>query len=88
MDYTGAKTRQAILAATDPERRDDAQKRFNAAWDRINKASTKLDELLRLWLHQENRDRLVQIQQALPQIREAQQATINTANWGGARWGN
>ena len=82
LDYSGSKTRQAILAATDPARREDGQKRFNGAWERIDKSLGKLEELAPHWIHQENKDRLARIKEALPKIREAQQATINTANSG------
>lgn len=80
VDYSGSKSRQAILAATVQARKEDAQKRFNGAWDRIDKAVGKLDELSARWTIQEDKDRLAQIKQSLPKIREAQQATINTAN--------
>jgi len=82
LDYSGSKTRQAILAATEPDRREDARKRFNGAWDRIDKSIGKLDELSQHWILQENKDRLAQIRQELPRIRAAQQATIDTANSG------
>src|SRR5579863_3100153 len=50
MDYSGSKARQAILAGTEAARREDAQKRFNAAWERIDKAVGKLDELSPTWV--------------------------------------
>jgi methyl-accepting chemotaxis protein len=82
IDYSGSKTRQAILAGTDAARREDAQRRFNAAWDRIDKASARLDEVSTLWTLQENKDKWAQIKRALPKMHEAQQGTINTANNG------
>jgi methyl-accepting chemotaxis protein len=82
LDFAGAKTRQAILAATEAARREDAQKRFDGAWDRINKAVDRLTELSPSWILQENKDRLDAIRVALPKIRDAQQATINVANGG------
>jgi methyl-accepting chemotaxis protein len=82
LDYTGSKTRQAILAATEPARQDDAQSRFSGGWDRIDKSVEKLEELSSRWPLQENKDRLAQIKEALPHIREIQQATIATANSG------
>ena len=82
LDYAGAKARQAILAASDQARKEDAQKRVDAAWERINKSAAKVDELSTRWTLQENKDRFAQIKQGLPKIREAQQATIDTANSG------
>jgi len=82
LDFAGAKTRQSILAATEAARKEDGQKRFDGAWDRINKAVDRLTELSASWPSQENKDRLDAIRLAIPKIREAQQATINIANGG------
>jgi methyl-accepting chemotaxis protein len=82
LDYSGSKTRQAILAGTEPERREDAQKRFNGAWDRIDKTVGELEGLSQQWLLQENKDLLTQIKQALPKIHESQQAQIDSAKGG------
>ena len=80
LDYSGSKARQTILAATDAARKDDGQKRFNGAWDRIDKSIGKLNELSARWPLQENKDRLSKIKEDLPGIRAAQQATIDTAS--------
>src|SRR6202049_820376 len=82
VDYSGSGTRQAILTATEPARREDAQKRFQRAWDRIDKAIAKLNELSAQWILQENKDRLAKIKEALPTIRQTQLATISTASSG------
>jgi methyl-accepting chemotaxis protein len=82
VDYSGSGARQAILTATEPARREDAQKRFQGAWDRIDKAIAKLDELSAQWILQENKDRLAKIKEALPTIRQTQQSTISTASSG------
>ncbi len=42
LDYSGSKSRQTILAGGDPARKEDAQKRFNGAWERIDKSIAKL----------------------------------------------
>ncbi|MGA2430521.1 MAG: methyl-accepting chemotaxis protein [Candidatus Acidiferrum sp.] len=84
LDFSGSKARQAILAGSEPTRKDDALKRFNGAWDRIDKSIGKVSDLSPNWILQENKDRLATIKQALPGIREAQQGTIDTAS-GGAR---
>ena len=82
VDYSGSGARQAILTATEPARREDAQERFQGAWDRIDKAIAKLDELSAQWILQENKDRLAKIKEALPTIRQTQLATISTASSG------
>src|SRR6202165_1369581 len=82
VDYSGSGARQAILTATEPARREDAQKRFEGAWDRIDKAIANLDELSAQWILQENKDRLAKIKEALPTIRQTQLATISTASSG------
>src|SRR6202790_4200951 len=82
VDYSGSGARQAILTATEPARREDAQERFQGAWDRIDKAIAKLDELSAQWILQEDKDRLAKIKEALPTIRQTQQSTISTASSG------
>jgi methyl-accepting chemotaxis protein len=83
LDYSGSKARQAILAGTEAARKDDAQKRFNAAWDRIDKVAAELDKLSLQWVLQENKDRFAEIKAGLSKVRQGQQATIDTANHGG-----
>jgi methyl-accepting chemotaxis protein len=82
LDYSGSKARQTILAGTQPARKEDAQKRFAGAWSRIDKDIAKLDELSPHWSLQENKDQLRRIEEELPKVREAQQATFFTASSG------
>jgi methyl-accepting chemotaxis protein len=82
LDYSGIRTREVILGGTQPARKVEAQKRFDGAWDRIEKYVPKVDELSSNWILQANKDRLRQIEEDLPKVREAQQATINTASSG------
>jgi len=82
VDFSGSKARQTILAGGETARKEDAQKRFNAAWDRIDKSVGRLNDLSPNWRLQENKDRLAKIEQGLPGIREAQQATMDTASSG------
>jgi len=42
LDYSGAKARQAILAGTQPERREAALKAFAGSWERVDKAMSEL----------------------------------------------
>src|ERR1700730_11860249 len=82
LDFSGSKSRQTILAGTEPPRKEEAQKRFNGAWDRIEKSNGKLNDLASKWIIQENKDRLAQIKLSLPAIRLAQQATMDVASNG------
>jgi methyl-accepting chemotaxis protein len=81
LDYSGSKARHVILAGNEPARRDDAQKRFNSAWDRIDTEIVKLDELAPAMLR-ENRDRYNQIKESLPGVRAAQQHSIDISAGG------
>lgn len=45
LDYAGNKARHTILAATEPQRREIAQKAFEGAWQSIDEEISKLDEL-------------------------------------------
>ena len=81
LDYSGSKARHTILAGGEPARKQDAQNRFNAAWDRIDKEVAALDELAPAMLP-ENRDRYNQIKQGLPGVRAAQQHSIDTSSTG------
>jgi methyl-accepting chemotaxis protein len=82
VDYSGSKSRQAILAGTQPARKEDGRKRFDGAWSRIDKTVAKLDELSSHWIIQQTKDRLGRIKEELPKVRGAQQATIETASSG------
>jgi methyl-accepting chemotaxis protein len=83
IDYSGSKARQVILAATDPARKEAAQKKLDGAWDRADKSLSKVDELSSHWVHQENKDMLARIKLGLPKAREAQEASINATAGGG-----
>jgi methyl-accepting chemotaxis protein len=83
LDYTGSKARQAILAATDPARKADAQKRFESSWERLDKTVAKLDELTQHWRIQLNKDHFAELKDNLPKVRVVQEASIATASTGG-----
>jgi methyl-accepting chemotaxis protein len=82
LDFSGSKSRQTILAGSEPPRKEEAQKRFNGAWERIDKSLAKLIDLSAKWTIQENKDQLTKIKEGLPGIRQAQQATMNAASSG------
>jgi methyl-accepting chemotaxis protein len=83
LDYSGSKTRQAILAGSDASRKPGAAAKFEGAWERLDKTIALLDVLATTWLYQENRDRLTAIKEGLPKIRVAQQKAVDSANSGG-----
>jgi methyl-accepting chemotaxis protein len=83
LDYAAAKTRQTILAGTEPERRAKAQKAFDDSWDAVNGEMEILEQYAPYWTLQRNRDKLASIKETLPEVRRAQQATMDEAASGG-----
>jgi methyl-accepting chemotaxis protein len=81
---TGSKTRQAILAGGQTERREDGIRRFNDIWSKVDDDVAMLTELSPKWSRQGNRDRLARIKEQIPTLRKIQQATIDAAVMGGA----
>jgi methyl-accepting chemotaxis protein len=79
LDYTAAKARQTILAGTDPVRRGKAQKAFEDGWEGVNGEMEILEQYAPYWTLQVNRDKLAAIKEKLPEVRQAQQATMNEA---------
>jgi methyl-accepting chemotaxis protein len=82
IDYAASKTRQAILAGSQPARSQDSQQRFDDAWNRIDRELTSLTTLSPSW-SQEDRDRLSALKDQLPNAKKAQWATVETARSGG-----
>ncbi len=83
LNYAAAKARQTILAGTDAKRRAAAQEAFDKGWASVGKDLARLDELAPRWERQQNRDGLAAMKEQLPAIRQAQQATMDTAAGGG-----
>ncbi len=79
LNQTQSKGRQVVLAGTEPDRREAAQKIFDANWDTIGKDVAKLEELSPNWALQANRDRLAETKKALPALREAQETAMKHA---------
>ncbi|HXZ11183.1 MAG TPA: methyl-accepting chemotaxis protein [Candidatus Sulfotelmatobacter sp.] len=79
LDYSGAKARQAILAGTQPERREAALKAFAGSWERVDKAMSELNQLAPHFALQENRDKVARLNENLPKARAAQEAAMNFA---------
>ncbi len=84
MFQTGSKSRQAILAGGQSERRADGIKRFDAIWAKVDEDVAALSELSPKWSKQENRDRLASMKERIPRLREMQRHSIDTAATGGA----
>jgi len=79
VDYCSNKTRQGILAGTDPARRADAQRAFDEAWAAVDKQIALLMEYSPRFTLQVNRDRVIKLKQELPKLKEAQQARMAEA---------
>jgi methyl-accepting chemotaxis protein len=79
LNQTQSKGRQVILAGNQADRREAAQKLFDTAWDSIAKDTAKLDELAPHFALQANRDRLAQIKDSLPALRQVQEAAMKNA---------
>jgi methyl-accepting chemotaxis protein len=82
LDYSASKTRQAILAGTESARYTDAQKRFDDAWNRIEREVATLTDLAPLWVPA-NRARLAKVKELLPGVKNAQWSTVETSRKGG-----
>src|SRR5580704_18025902 len=76
LNQTQSKGRQAILAGNEQGRWEAGNKAFGPSWDEIGKIVARLDELSPQWNIQANRDRLVELKQELPSLRETQEALM------------
>jgi len=79
LNQTQSRARQAILSGGEPGRREAAKTLFDASWSDVAKDVSKLDELAPKWTLQANRDRLVEVKQELPSLREFQEAAMKHA---------
>jgi CHASE3 domain sensor protein len=79
LNQTQSKGRQVVLAGSEQARRDAGRKAFNSAWDDIKNDVALLDGLAPKWPAQENRDRWGKGKEALPKLREAQEASMDLA---------
>ncbi len=79
INYTANKARHTILAGTETSRRAAGQKAFEDGWATIDADIATLEALRPGWVLQANRDRLDSLKTELPKIRQAQQATMDTA---------
>jgi methyl-accepting chemotaxis protein len=79
MNMTSVKARQAILAGSQPERREVGVKAWKKTWENLGKDIAVLDELAPKWVLQENRDRLNEIKRQLTVLQADQQEAIDHA---------
>ena len=82
MNYGATKSRQVILAGTEPVRREAAQKVYDQAWESVAKDVAALTELSPRWGLQENRDRLASFKELSAKAREAQGKAMALASSG------
>jgi methyl-accepting chemotaxis protein len=74
LNQAASKTRQVILAGSDPVQRESAKKLSDTAWDDVARDISQLDELAPKWVLQANRDRLAEIKGGIPSYRDVAEA--------------
>jgi len=84
LQYSASKSRQTILAGSDPARRAKAQAAFESAWRLIDRDVAKIDEFAPHWSLQINREKFAQVKEELGQLRPLQQKFMDQAA-GGSR---
>jgi methyl-accepting chemotaxis protein len=83
LHQTQNRGRKAVLAGSQSARWKAAKNAFDSSWDDIGKDIARLDELSPEWAVQTDRDRLSEIKQELPRLREFQEAAMKHAASGG-----
>jgi methyl-accepting chemotaxis protein len=79
LNQTQSKGREAILAGASPNQREAAKRTFDKNWNDVDKDVAKLDALAPQWSLQINRDRLTELKQELPSLREFQEVAMKHA---------
>ena len=79
LNFVASKVRQAILAGSQPSRRESAVKLCDAAWENVEKDLSELEKLSPQWKLQENRDRLVRIREQIPKYKQVSDEAIASA---------
>jgi methyl-accepting chemotaxis protein len=82
LNQTQNKGRQAVLAGSDPARRDKAKELHSAAWKAVDKDVDALTQLAPQWTIVENRDRFASIKEQLPKLRQVQEDAMAMATGG------
>src|ERR1700732_41267 len=79
LNQTQSKGRQAILAGSQSERKNSADRLFESAWSDINKEVAGLDDLAPRWPLEDNRLRLALLKEQLPELRSVQDDAMKLA---------
>jgi methyl-accepting chemotaxis protein len=79
MNMTSVKARQAILAGSQPDRREIARKAWEKTWEAAAKDLATMDGLAPKWVLQANRDRLAEIKTGLTVLHDAQRDAMDHA---------
>ena len=84
LTQTQDKGRQAILAGSQNERKNSADRLFESSWSDMNKDITSLDDLAPRWPLEDNRLRLALLKEQLPKLRSVQDDAMKLAASGSA----
>jgi methyl-accepting chemotaxis protein len=79
LNQTQSKGRETILAGSNTERSQAGWNRFNDAWKALDEDIAKLEELSKVWLVVENRDRFASVKAVLPKLRQNQETFMKLA---------
>jgi methyl-accepting chemotaxis protein len=79
LNQTQSKGRQAILAGTEPDRKEAAMKQFEVTWGDIGKEISRLEELSSKWTQQQNRDRLAELKTQAAVLHATQEEIVGHA---------
>ncbi len=82
INMTSVKARQAILAGSEPDRREVALKLWSKTWENVERDIVQVDQLAPRRTLQENRDRLAKIKEQLTLLHDAQRRAIDHASGG------
>jgi len=82
LNQAASKARQTILAGAESQRREEAKKLSDAAWDDVARDTKRLDDLSPRWVKQENRDALSEIEKQLPEDKAVMEETMRVAGSG------
>jgi methyl-accepting chemotaxis protein len=72
-----SKARHAALAGTQPQRHHAARSLFEENWSTVQKDVTRLDDISKQWVMQENKDRLAEIERQLPGLKQVYEESMD-----------
>ena len=72
-----SKARHAALAGTQPQRHQAARSLFEENWSTVQKDVTRLDDISKQWVMQENKDRLAEIERQLPGLKQVYEESMD-----------